>query len=110
MLAEFPFELFIEHMAYNREAQRAYLSAASRQHQKRIYKAVVIADMVGLSFAHTSGRFVGLMRTFNSIFSYNYPETFVKVYSPSAGDGCYVGDDDALSAALARSDPSRKRL
>jgi len=24
-------------------------------------------------------------------------ETFVKVYSPSAGDGCYVGDDDSLS-------------
>ena len=80
IFASFDEAQILEHLTYNREVQRAFCAASSMRTHRRVFKSVVIMDLKGLAFAHTSKRMVALMRTLNARFSYNYPESVAKIY------------------------------
>ena len=80
LFADFDEAAVFQHFTYNREAQRAYCIAASAKSGKRVYKCVMVIDMVGLSFAHMSKQMLAMLKGINSLFSYHYPETVHKIY------------------------------
>lgn len=64
-------------MAYNREAQRAYLAVASAKAGRRVYKSAVVIDLAGISLAHMDKRTIDMLKAVNAVFAYNYPESVV---------------------------------
>lgn len=82
--AAFDFDAYVRNMVYNREVQRAYLAAMSAKRKRRVYKCVIVMDIVGLSLAHLDNRTINLVRGFNRLFAYNYPETVQKLYIVNA--------------------------
>ena len=75
LVANFDEAAYMRHQIYNREALRLYSSANSRKRGKRIYKAVGVLDLAGLSLAHSDPKILSLLRAQNSAFGYNYPES-----------------------------------
>ena len=81
VMTAFDNDMAIKHMTYNREAQRALLNAASaRNPSKRLYKAITVLDLAGLSLAHADKGMVDRIRKCNSLFAYAYPESCCKIY------------------------------
>jgi hypothetical protein len=87
ILESFDFATFIRHMAFNRECLRAWCGRASEKEGKRLYKSVLVMDLAGLSFAHSTPKFVERVRGYNTLFGSNYPETVHKFYMVNAPGG-----------------------
>jgi len=83
LLSKFTDEEFIRHMAARREAMRAMTTLLCAKNQKRVYKAILVVDLDGLSFGHVAGsngkRFMARLKASNGIFAWYYPESTFKV-------------------------------
>ena len=79
LIAHFDAEAFLQQQLYNLECLGAFKRAAGLRYGKRLYKAVHIVDMAGLSMAHLRERsFMTYVQHVNECVGWNYPETVLK--------------------------------
>ena len=79
LLPNFDQDAFMRQQCYNRECLRAYATANCLRREKRLYKVVQVVDLKGLGWAHTDSRMYALLKHYNSVFGWNYPESISRI-------------------------------
>jgi len=72
--------IWVRQCTFSKEVVRYLCRQQSQKHQKRIYKVVSIIDLNGLSFSHTGSKLLDLVKKYNSLFAWFYPETLKNLY------------------------------
>jgi len=65
---------------FNKECVRLLCRHQSLKHRKRIYKTVAIIDLKGFGWSHTGSKMLDLVKKYNSLFAFFYPETLKNLY------------------------------
>tara|TARA_B110001452_G_scaffold51895_1_gene39549 strand:+ start:495 stop:1586 length:1092 start_codon:yes stop_codon:yes gene_type:complete len=79
LLPNFDQDAFMRQQCYNRECLRVFATANCLRRKKRLYKMVQVIDLKGLGWAHTDSQMYALLKHYNSVFSWNYPESLSKI-------------------------------
>ena len=70
----------VRHNVYTKEATRTLCRELSHAAGRRLYKAVVIVDLLGLSLSHTKPNALRIFQLLISKFQESYPEFMVATY------------------------------